>query len=123
VIFPASVLSALAAWAVRALPLPYGIHSLIGVVVVTMLIIVFFRVSILRGLIGSLFAFASLAVVQVLIVPILAQAVGVTDLRDMWTDSRFRIILAWPELILMGIVAWLLYRFRPFPEQRTGQSG
>lgn len=115
-IFPAAVLSALAAWGVRALPLPYGVHTLIGVLVLTLLLVAFFRVSFLRGLIGTLFALGSLAVVQILIIPVLAQAVGVTELRDIWTDSWLRILLAWPEVILMGLVAWLLYRFRPFPE-------
>jgi len=122
-IFPAAVLSALAAWGVRALPLPYGVHSLIGVLVFTILIVVFYRLPFLRGLIGTLFAFGSFAAVQVIIIPLLARAVGVTELRDLWADSWLRIILAWPELILMAVVAWFLYRFRPVPGQRTAQSG
>jgi len=116
-IFPAAVLSALASWGVRALPLPYGLHTLIGLLVFILLFVAFFRISFLRSLFGSLFALGSLIALQVLIIPIVARAAGITDLRDIWADSWLRIFLAWPELVLMGLVAWLLYRFRPFPER------
>lgn len=122
-IFPAAVLSALASWGARALPLPYGVHTLIGLLVLILLIAVFFRISFLRSLLGSLFALGSLIAVQALTVPAAARVAGVVDPRDIWADSWLRILLGWPELVLMGLGAWLLYRFRPFPELKKPAGG
>ncbi len=110
-VLPAAILSSMVSWLVRDLTLPFGVHTIIGVITVSSLFIIFFRISPLKAIVATLFAFSSLIAVEAVLVPIITNLVGIAGFQDAWGHPILRVVLAVPELILLCGLAYLLIKF------------
>lgn len=106
----AAVLSSLLSWLVRWLPLPYGIHTVIGIVVITLLILMFFRVELIKAVVGTIFAVTIFVSTEALVLPIMTIIIGVTNYQEIWGRPVLRLVLAVPELLLLGALAYFLVK-------------
>lgn len=108
-IIPAAVLSSVASYFVRELPIPYGVHTLIGILVITLLVVVFFKTSFPVAINVAMIGIAILATVEMLILPILIFLMGKT-INEIWESLTLRIFLAIPELIVLTLITFWCVR-------------
>ncbi|MBE3588077.1 MAG: hypothetical protein IMW93_05905 [Thermoanaerobacteraceae bacterium] len=101
-IIPAAVLSSLASYFVRELPISYGLHTLIGIGVITLLVI-FFRISLVIALNVALVGIASLALVELLYWPLLLLITN-QNITAIWHSQTLRILAAVPELVTLSLI-------------------
>ncbi|MBZ4652878.1 MAG: hypothetical protein JG781_216 [Peptococcaceae bacterium] len=111
-ILPVAVLSSVLSWFVRMLPLPYGVHTFIGVFVVAGLFVAFLKLSLLKSLVASLFAFSCLVGAEAVLLPFLTKAIGIASFKYSWSNSLLRIALPLPILFLLGTIVYFMVRFK-----------
>lgn len=111
-VLPAAMISALISWAVRGLPLPFGLHSLVGLATITGLLLWIFRVEPLKALVGALFAVSSLLATEAVLLPTVTKLAGIAGFWAAWDHPVQRVVLALPEQVLLGGAAFLLVRFK-----------
>ncbi|MDK2887142.1 MAG: hypothetical protein PWP72_19 [Thermoanaerobacter sp.] len=105
-IFPAALISSLASYFVRELPIPYGIHTLIGICVLTLLVIIFFRTSFSVAISAAMIGIAILASVEMLILPVIFSLIGERTINKIWSSPALRVLLAIPELVVLGVLTF-----------------
>ncbi|RKO66294.1 hypothetical protein [Desulfofundulus salinus] len=107
-IIPAGVLSSLCSYFVRELPIPYGVHTLIGIIVIALLVIMFFKTSVPVAICVAMIGIVILITVEILIWPVIIMLTGKT-MPQIWHSQTLRILLAIPELILLAsITLWCI---------------
>ena len=111
-VLPAAIISSAASWLVRGLPLPFGLHTLIGLMIISCLLLVMFRIELLKAIIAALFAISSLLVTEVILLPLVTKLAGVAGFQAVWGLPIERIVLSLPEQIILGGAAYLLIRFK-----------
>jgi len=111
-VLPAAILSSMVSWLVRGLPLPFGLHSIIGLVTIISLFLVFFKTGFLKAIVAALFALSSLLATEALLVPVVTKLIGISGFTEAWDNSVYRVVLAFPEQVLLGGIAYLLIRFQ-----------
>jgi hypothetical protein len=104
----AGVILALVLYFVRSLPLPYGVHTLTGVITAWLLIFLFFRTPPLVAATASLLTGTFLLCLEIILFP-LAAATG-SSLREIWNRPALRILLALPQLTVMSLATWFCVR-------------
>lgn len=100
----AAVIYTVISFFVRNLPLPYGIHTIAGLVVMCALFIVFFRSPLQVAATASLLSILTLGVLEILFYP-LVLATGLS-IKEIWARPVLRILIPLPELISLGIITW-----------------
>lgn len=106
-----SIISALASLFVRMAPLPFGIHSIIGVFIVFILFKIAFQLSIRQAILATITSFATLLAIETAFTYILELNLHLR-LQEIWKDPILRTFLPWPQLIIYSILAILLYKKR-----------
>lgn len=89
---------------VRSLPLPYGIHTIVYLVVMCALFIVFFRSPLQMAATASLLSILTLLVLEILFYP-LVLATGLS-IKEIWARPGLRILIPLPDLISLGSITW-----------------
>lgn len=104
-IIPAAMLSSLASYFVRELPIPYGLHTFIGIIIITLLVLLFFRISLVIALNVALVGIVSLALVELLYWPFLLLITN-HNITAIWHSQTLRILAAVPELVTLSLITW-----------------
>lgn len=104
-IIPAAVLSSLASYLVRELPIPYGLHTLIGIVVITLFVFIFFRTPFYVAVFVAMIGIVSLTTVELLLWPLIILLTGKT-ITQIWESQTLRILIPIPELVILGVITW-----------------
>lgn len=102
-IIPAAVLSSLASYFVRELPISYGLHTLIGIGVITLLVIIFFKTSVQIAISVALIGIVSLLTVELLLWPVILLGFG-KNIPEIWHSRALRILAALPELVILSLI-------------------
>lgn len=121
-VFPAAVLSAAISWLVRGLPLPFGIHTVIGVMIITGIYCTLFRIHLIKSVTASLFAIGCLISTEALILPVVQKLTGFTNVKDIWAEPVLRVVLAVPEMVFLGLIAYLMLKYNISFEKLTGEN-
>ena len=111
-VLAAGVLSSLASRFVRELALPFGLHSLLGLVIITFLFIIIFKIEPLKAVLGAVFAISSLLAAEAVLLPAVTEIAGIAGFSDAWGQPVLRVVLALPELALLAGLAYFMIRFR-----------
>lgn len=122
-ILSAGAISALISWGVRALPVPFGVHTVIGVFVLALVFVLFFRFKTVQALFTSVFVLTTLIVIENLLAPMLMGIAGVNSLSAVLDDLVLRILIPIPEFIILSVIAALLFRHPIFNEKQTIKDG
>lgn len=110
-VLPAAALSSLISWLVRALPLPFGLHSIIGLITITFLFLTFFKIKFVKAIIAAMFAFSILLATEAILLPIMLEITDIKGYQTAW-GHVYRIFLSLPEQIFLGGIAFLLHKFK-----------
>lgn len=108
-LFIASIILAFITYFVRMLPLPFGVHTIISVFAIILIFKFFFSIRLLPGIIATFSSVGALLTAENLVALPLLSALGIHSLPDIWSKTILRIIVAWPHLILLGAVTYLLH--------------
>ncbi|SHE59825.1 hypothetical protein SAMN02745218_00563 [Desulfofundulus australicus DSM 11792] len=108
-IIPAAVISSLCSYFVRELPIPYGVHTLIGIIAIAVLVHIFFKTSIPIAICVAMIGIVILATVEMLLCPLLLFLMGKT-ITEIWESKTLRILLAIPELIVLALITFWCIR-------------
>lgn len=124
-IIPAAVLSSLSSYFVRELPIPYGVHTLIGLLVITILVIFFFKAPCHLAAYVALIGVLSLTAVEMIILPVIIMLSGKT-VTQIWQSQSLRILMALPELIVLTLITWWCvkkrFSLRPTKSSQKGKD-
>ncbi len=106
----ATLISVPASYLARLLPFPFGIHSLIGLLVISILFILICKFPIKHGLIAALLSLSILVALDNSIY-YLIQAYFKVTLKDIWGMSPLiRTISAYPHLLIWALITFFIYK-------------
>ncbi len=105
-----AVLAALVSYAVRRLPVPYGVHSFLHLGFLVLFILLLFKIPVWKSILAVLFGFMSLALVEMVNVPVFCRITGY-NLADIVKDPWLRIAMGFPQLVVLGFAAWAVNRW------------
>ncbi|MBE3585590.1 MAG: hypothetical protein IMW94_05440 [Thermoanaerobacter sp.] len=108
-IIPAAVISSLCSYFVRELPIPYGVHTLIGIIIISFLVIMFFKTPVPVAISVAMIGIVILITMEILIWPVIILLTGKT-VPQIWQSQTLRILLAIPELILLALITFWCIR-------------
>lgn len=106
----ATLVSVFMSYLVRSLPLPFGIHTLIGLLIIYLLFKYLFHLSTKKALIASLLSLSTLLALENVILYLLELKLGIT-LSKLWDNDWLRTIIGWPHLaVWLLIIVFLKYK-------------
>ncbi len=105
-----AVISSLCSDLIRRLPFPYGVHSLIGVVVLTLIFKFLLGMNFYQGMVASLTTLATLGAIEILLLPLETFSLGLERFSDAWSRPSLRLLMAVPELAILALITYRIYR-------------
>lgn len=100
----AGVILAVTMYFVRSLPLPFGTHTITGVITAWLLVFLFFRTPPLVAATASLLTGTILLCLEIIIFSLVLTA-GFS-LREILSRPALRILIPLPQLIVMCLLTW-----------------
>jgi|AGTN01.1.fsa_nt_gi hypothetical protein len=123
-IIMAAVISAFAAYFVRHLPIYFGFHYFIGLVVNGMLIYYFFHKNYFYSFCTALIVLGCLFMAENIITRPIIIMLGYIHYQDIWDNTLLRIIIPYPSLIVLCIITWILKvkKYSIFGQRKNGNE-
>ncbi|MDF9407805.1 hypothetical protein L7E55_05435 [Pelotomaculum isophthalicicum JI] len=112
IIFISSIITAFISMLLRAC-VPFGLHSIIGILVLFILFWKLLNIKPWKAIIASLFSVIVLLFLETIISPIILNAQNIT-LEELWKDTFKRIYLGYPTLFVYASITWFLYSKQKF---------
>lgn len=110
-VLPAAVLSSLISWLIRGLPLPFGLHSVIGLITIIYLFLIFFKIKFIKAIIAAMFAISILLATEAVLLPIVLEITDIKGYQTAW-GHVYRLFLSLPEQVFLGSIAFVLLKFK-----------
>ncbi|MFZ3131010.1 MAG: hypothetical protein WA125_07915 [Desulfosporosinus sp.] len=104
------IILAICAYVVRLLPIPFGIHTILLIVLLFIALVWLGKGDFSLSLLASLLSFLALVIFEFVFMSLLMPVFGLTP-EILATDSVKRIMIAEPQVILLFSAAFLLNRF------------
>jgi len=104
----ASLIYALCGYLVRMLPLPFGYHMLVALIIITLCMVFVMRFTFVRAVTASLIGVEALSLVESLFVFLIMKLLGYQSIKDIWQNSFLRIVISIPHLTVLAIIAYYL---------------
>lgn len=108
---PVAVLSATASYFIRALPFPFGVHTLISVVVIVALVCLILQLSWRRAVLAVLLGVTLLALGEGVTIPLMTSLTGI-PMEQVVASTWLRIVFPLPHLVPLAVLAWCCWRYR-----------
>lgn len=105
-----SIISAVSAFFVRSLPLPYGVHTIMGVLILTLLLFWIHRIECKVAFASALLAISCLITTQLTISSLFLKISGLT-IKEILSNNILRILVPLPELLVLGVTAFILVKY------------
>ncbi|RJQ28944.1 MAG: hypothetical protein C4589_05665 [Peptococcaceae bacterium] len=104
----AAVMMAFVLYFARMLPLPFGVHTVIGVLAMIIIIRFLLKVETLSGIIATLFSIGTLLAIENVVTLPLISILGYDNPEQVWPNTILRIVAGWPSTFLQGGITYLL---------------
>jgi len=104
-------LSAGASYLARYIPLPYGIHTVLGVFILTFLLILVYKIRPKMAFVGALLAIASLITTQLLVSSFVLYIAGLT-VSQVLNSTFLRIVIPIPEQLVLALITVLCVKYK-----------
>jgi len=104
------IILAICAYVVRLFPIPFGIHTILLIILLFIALIKLGKGDFSLSLLASLLSFLALAIFEFACLSLLMPVFGLTP-ESLSTDSIKRIAIAEPQVLLLFIFAFLLNKF------------
>ena len=104
-----SILSALGAFFIRAMPIKYGINIIIEIPYLILLMKIFFQLNIKRAMLIAAVSLISLGFAEGLTLPIISLVSGISA-QEAISNTFLRIIIPLPQNLILLIVGFYCYK-------------
>ncbi|MCL5289496.1 MAG: hypothetical protein ACOY35_09975 [Bacillota bacterium] len=105
------LLSAVICFFIREIPLPYGFHTVSGVLILTILIYSIHRIRFKVAFAAAMIAITSLITSQLIITSLTLYVTGLT-VSEVLKNSFLRVIIPIPELLFLAMVTYIVIKYR-----------
>lgn len=106
----ASIIYALAAYLIRMLPIAYGVHTILDIIVIILLLVKINKISVLRAISCSLIFMIILSICEWINVFILENLIKL-NIEEVFKSRIDKILYSIPSMILFGLIILLFYIF------------
>lgn len=104
-----TAISVVASYIIRLLPLPFGVHTFLGLITVYILFRYLLHLTAKKSFIATLSSLCTLLALENSIFYLLELRLNLTT-RQIWEDQWLRTVLGWPHLIMWSAITLFLYR-------------
>lgn len=118
-IVPIGAALAVSSYFLRLLPITFGVHTIIIMGLLFLLLFKFGRSNINASLIASMLSFLTLILVETLCVSILMPVFEITS-EVLFTDTTVRILISWPQVLIMYFIAYIILKVRTRKDKHIG---
>lgn len=113
-----AALSAASSVVVRQLPIQYGTHTLIGIAVITILLLIFYGINIKKSFYVALTGLSLLLIAEMFITPIILWIFGLT-VQEVIKNEILRVLVPIPELVFMAGVTIFFSKYKTRKSARS----
>lgn len=106
----ASIISVISSYFVRALPIPFGIHSLIGLLIVVILFIMICKFRVKQGVIAAIAGIATVLALENITLYLVQVVTGWSVADILGKGALVRSLLGYPHLITWALLTYFIYR-------------
>ncbi len=110
-IIPIGLVIAFSSYFLRLLPITFGIHTIIIMVLLFILLFKVGKSNINTSLIASLISFLTIIIVETICLSLLMPAFGVTS-EILFTNTTIRILISLPQVLVLFVLAFILLKIR-----------
>jgi len=104
----ATILSVFFSHAIRRLPLPFGLHTVIGLLIVCLLFLFIFKLDIKKAIFVTLISIGTLIALENTVLYFLQLELHL-PLKEIWKHPLLRTFIGWPHLIIWLIITLFIY--------------
>lgn len=105
----ATAISVFLSYAVRSLPVPFGLHSVIGIAIIFLLFHNYFRMTIKTALISTMVSVGTLLTLENTVLYFF-QLKFHLSLHEIWKTPILRTFIGWPHLFIWSVITIIIYR-------------
>jgi hypothetical protein len=109
---PAVAISVVLSYLVRALPLPFGIHSLIGLIFILIIFKVIFKLTWKHAAFATLLSCGTLLVLENSVQYFITLSINLPTSELFNQGPLLRTLIGWPNLIIMALLTLFIYKKR-----------
>lgn len=110
-VFLIGVMIAVAVYLIRLIPITFGVHFVLLVIILAVLLNILFKDPISRCLLTALVAGLILAVSETILISLMSLATAV-PMEQVTENSPMHIIYAWPHIVFMFFLVLFINRWR-----------
>ncbi|MTI80016.1 MAG: hypothetical protein FH758_03880 [Firmicutes bacterium] len=92
----------------RVLPLPFGLHTLIGIVGIIIIFKLILRLNLKKSIIATLISASTLIALENIVLYILQISFSLS-LKEIWQSPTLRTVIGWPHLLIWAVITWYIY--------------
>ena len=104
------IVLAICAYVVRLFPIPFGVHLILLIVLLSIALICLFKGDLSLSILASLLSYLALAIFEFVCLSLLMPVSGLTP-ESLSIDSVIRIAITEPQVLLLFISAFLLNKY------------
>ena len=110
-VFMIGLPQAVAAYLVRLLPLTFGVHSIILIVILAILLNVLLKIKLSRGILAALVVLIILCFAEMVSISLMVFITGI-PFNQTYREIYLTILYGWPHVIFIFLLALAIYRWR-----------
>lgn len=109
-IIVAAIISALISYLVRMLPIPFGFHMIIGVLVLTLLFRYICKFGFGYSILATLLSLSTLLALESIFSMLPQYIFNMTSKEILEESAMFRLMFGLPQLIALALITFILYK-------------
>ncbi|MCF8009697.1 MAG: hypothetical protein K9L17_00715 [Clostridiales bacterium] len=108
-ILTVALVAAFSSYFIRLLPFPFGIHALLGTILVFLLFIKILGLKVKQALLATLISMGFLLILENTVVYLLEIVLDLT-IKEIWQRPLLRTFIGWPDLLIWAFITLILYK-------------
>ncbi|WP_238455570.1 hypothetical protein [Desulfolucanica intricata] len=110
-VFCATILFVTSSFITRMLPFPFGLHTVIGIVVIFILFVLVIKLKVKQAVISTLISSGTLIALENIILYLLQIELNLNT-KQIWQDPVLRTFIGWPHLIVWSLITLVFYKHK-----------
>jgi len=105
----ATILSVLGSCLVRSMPLPFGVHSIIGVIIVLLIFKFVIGISAKKSFLATFLSLSTLLTLENTIFNTIKLNLDLNN-KQIWENNLLRTVIGWPHLLVWSVITLTVYK-------------
>lgn len=104
-----TILSVLGSYLVRAMPLPFGVHSIIGVFIVLLIFKFIIGISVKKSFLATFLSLSTLLALENTVFNTIKLNLDLNN-KQIWENNLLRTVIGWPHLLIWSVITVVVYK-------------